>query len=51
MKICTGCKQEKPVEEFIKNGLYRNTKCNPCRLEYQKKINKKARNKQLQKLW
>lgn len=47
-KKCSRCKKEKPVDDFIKQGMYRSSKCNPCRLEYQKKINKKRK---ITKLW
>ena len=42
---------EKPVNDFIRHGMYRSSKCNPCRLEYQQKMNRKRAKIERARLW
>lgn len=51
MKTCSQCNEEKSIDEFIKHGMYRNSKCHPCRLAYQKKINEKWDKAKRMQLW
>jgi predicted nucleic acid-binding Zn ribbon protein len=50
-KVCTSCKEEKSIDSYIKQGFYYHPMCNPCRLSYSKKYNKKLGNLKNQKLW
>ena len=36
MKICTRCKEKKPLEEFYKQTLTRHSMCKDCKKEYNK---------------
>ena len=51
MKVCSRCKKEKPISEYIKYALYYNSMCNPCRLDYTKKNNEKIKKRKNYKLW
>jgi hypothetical protein len=40
-KICSACDEEKSQAEFIKMGMYRHPKCDPCRKAYARLDNQK----------
>jgi len=50
-KICTICKEEKLISEFIKSGMQRHSMCDPCRKAYQRKQNHKRAELKKKKLW
>jgi len=51
MKKCSKCKEEKPIEDYIKHGMRRSSKCDPCRLEYQQQVNRKRAKLEKMNLW
>ena len=50
-KVCTRCKEEKSVADFIKSGMQRHSMCDPCRKEYLSKQNKRRAKLLKEKLW
>ena len=50
MKICIDCKEEKPMKDYMKQGLYWNPRCNECRLRKQREYWNKRKKKGI-KIW
>ena len=36
-KVCTQCKEDKPIKEFYKQTITRHSMCYKCKREYNKK--------------
>ena len=50
-KKCTICKEDKSLADFIKQGQFRHSMCDPCRKEYNRKYQDKRSKLKKQKLW
>ena len=36
-KVCTQCKEDKPIDQYYKQAITRHSMCHKCRLEYGRK--------------
>ena len=50
-KICTRCKEEKSLADFVKVATGRHSMCDPCRKEYNREYHKKLTKLKGKKLW
>jgi len=50
-KVCTRCKEEKSLADFIKVSTGRHSMCDPCRKEYNREYHKKLTKLKGKKLW
>ena len=50
-KVCTQCKENKPIDEFYKQVLTRHSMCYKCKREYNKKRYAKLKKHVKQSKW